>query len=598
MVHKKQKGDLLSILQLPPKFLTTIGCIMAFWKWNWNGTVFPTSILLVCIFILIITMNFATSWAYDTGCSLKIQLSSLWNDSSCQEGDLHSKCCGAAFDAYLYALGQHANQTGKVFLDSTEHRICLSGIKSFKDDIFGCGIENLTSGAGGCSDFLVVDVRNKLRNMLRSLEENCQLQTSGNDWEQSCSLCLRTWETIGGIGSRKINIKAEKIESELCRIAILVTLISSKIENVMYVHRVLRCLGTQHVYTGIWTLIGAIIGIILIIIIIAFLMLRRYFRSAPPKKEVTFGDLLKKTACPRVPIKEVYAATNHLNEMNIIGEGTAGKVYKGTMKNNQHVAIKHIINDDGNMETFIREVTSLSHIRHPNLVTLLGCCVKGDECFLIYELCPNGSLSEWLLGKNKVLSWIQRLEIAIDSARGLWFLHTYPGGCIVHRDIKPTNILLGSKFEAKVSDFGLSKVIEVGETYVSSEVRGTFGYVDPDYQSNHHVNSSGDVYSFGMVLLQILSGRKVINLKLRKPMSLNKVAKALTRDGSITGFVDPKLQGDYSEEAFDFTLKLALSCTSINQQRPSMEEVVKRLEEALLISKERKASTTDKNSNP
>ncbi|XP_027358789.1 probable serine/threonine-protein kinase PBL21 [Abrus precatorius] len=580
---------------------------MASWNWNWNRTVFPTSILLVCMFILINTMKFAISLALDTECSLKIQ---LLNDSSCQEGNwhelMHSKCCGEAFDSYLYALAQHANLTGRVYLDSTEQRNCLSRVKGFKDDIFGCGIENLTSGGGGCSDLLVADVWNKLGNELKSLDEKCQFQTSGNGYEQSCSLCLRPWKTTGETSSRKTNVKAEKIEDDLCRIAVIVTLISSKIENEMYVHTVLRCLGTKHIYIenettqgnqnmesnrGTWILIGATIGVILMIVI-AYSMLRRCFRSAPPRKEVTFGDMLKKTSCPRVHIKEVYAATNHLNEMNIIGEGSAGKVYKGTMRNNQHVAIKHVINDDGNMETFAREVTSLSHVRHPNLVALLGYCVEGDECFLVYELCPNGSLSEWLFGKNKVLSWIQRLEIAIDSARGLWFLHTYAGGCIVHRDIKPTNILLGSKFEAKLSDFGLSKVIEVGETYVSSEVRGTFGYVDPEYQSNHHVNSSGDVYSFGMVLLQILSGKKVINLKLKKPMSLNKMAKAITKGGSITGFVDPKLQGDYSGEAFDFTLKLALSCTSLNQQRPSMEQVVQKLEEALLISKERKASTT------
>ncbi|KAG4914471.1 hypothetical protein JHK87_052028 [Glycine soja] len=520
--------------------------------WNWNRTVFPTSILLVCIFILITTMESATSEAVDTGCSLKIQLSPLLNDSRSEEGDwdeiLHNKCCGAAFDAYIYALGWRANQTGKIYLDSTEQRNCLSRMKSLNDDVFGCGIENLTSGAGGCSDLLVSDVRSRLGNELRSLDENCQ---------QSCSLCLKTWNTIGGTDSRKTNAKTEKIEADLCRIAVLVTLISSKIENVMYVKTVLRCLGAQHIYS------------------------------------VTFGDMLRKTACPRVPIKEVYAATNHLNEMNIIGKGTSGKVYKGTMTNNLNVAIKHIINDDGNVNTFVREITSLSHVRHPNIVALLSYCVEGDERFLVYELCPNGSLSEWLFGKNKVLSWIQRLEIAIDCARGLWFLHTYQGGCIVHRDIKPTNILLGSKFEAKLSDFGLSKVIEVGETYVSSEVRGTFGYVDPEYQSNHHVNSSGDVYSFGMVLLQILSGKKVINLKLKKPMPLNKVAKAFTRDGRITGFADPKLQGEYSEEAFDFALKLALSCTALNQQRPSMEQVVKRLEEALFISKGRKASTPE-----
>ncbi|KAH1192486.1 putative receptor-like protein kinase [Glycine max] len=556
--------------------------------WNWNRTVFPTSILLVCIFILITTMESATSEAVDTGCSLKIQLSPLLNDSRSEEGDwdeiLHNKCCGAAFDAYIYALGWRANQTGKIYLDSTEQRNCLSRMKSLNDDVFGCGIENLTSGAGGCSDLLVSDVRSRLGNELRSLDENCQ---------QSCSLCLKTWNTIGGTDSRKTNAKTEKIEADLCRIAVLVTLISSKIENVMYVKTVLRCLGAQHIYSGIWIVTGAIIGVILIILITACFMSRRYFRSAPPKKEVTFGDMLRKTACPRVPIKEVYAATNHLNEMNIIGKGTSGKVYKGTMTNNLNVAIKHIINDDGNVNTFVREITSLSHVRHPNIVALLSYCVEGDERFLVYELCPNGSLSEWLFGKNKVLSWIQRLEIAIDCARGLWFLHTYQGGCIVHRDIKPTNILLGSKFEAKLSDFGLSKVIEVGETYVSSEVRGTFGYVDPEYQSNHHVNSSGDVYSFGMVLLQILSGKKVINLKLKKPMPLNKVAKAFTRDGRITGFADPKLQGEYSEEAFDFALKLALSCTALNQQRPSMEQVVKRLEEALFISKGRKASTPE-----
>lgn len=113
----------------------------------------------------------------------------------------------------------------------------------------------------------------------------------------------------------------------------------------------------------------------------------------------------------------------------------SGKVYKGMLSNKQPVAIKHIV-DGEDVETFVREVTSLSHIRHPNLVSLLGYCLRKDDCFLVYELCPNGNLSEWLCGKDNVLSWIQRLEIAVDSARGLCFLHTYSEGCIVHRDIK------------------------------------------------------------------------------------------------------------------------------------------------------------------
>ncbi|CAI0386392.1 unnamed protein product [Linum tenue] len=115
----------------------------------------------------------------------------------------------------------------------------------------------------------------------------------------------------------------------------------------------------------------------------------------------------------------------------------AGKVYKGKLSDGQAVAVKHIVSD-GHVETFVREVTSLSHVKHPNLVALTGCCKHEDEYFLVYELCENGNLSEWLYSKSKerTLSWLQRIEIAIDCARGLWFLHTYPGGCIVHRDIK------------------------------------------------------------------------------------------------------------------------------------------------------------------
>ncbi|KAM1300316.1 hypothetical protein ACFX15_011178 [Malus domestica] len=223
----------------------------------------------------------------------------------------------------------------------------------------------------------------------------------------------------------------------------------------------------------------------------------------------------------------------------------------------------------------MREVTSLSDVRHPNLVALLGSCEDVEEYFLVYELCQNGNLSEWLLGKDKNLPWRTRLELAIDSARGLWFLHTYPGGCIVHRDIKPTNILIDENFRSKLSDFGLSKVMDLGQSYVSSEVRGTFDYVDPEYRKNHHVNASGDVYSFGIVFLQLISGCRVINLNSNKPMPLSKMARALTTGGDVTEFADPKLNGEYSG------LKL---------QR-SMEQVVSKLERALDTSTRKQSAS-------
>ncbi|XP_068326603.1 probable serine/threonine-protein kinase PBL28 [Pyrus communis] len=227
----------------------------------------------------------------------------------------------------------------------------------------------------------------------------------------------------------------------------------------------------------------------------------------------TSDDLLsEESGSLKISSKEIYSATGNPSADNFIDQGGAGKVYKGILSNGKHVAVKHIINDDS-VETFICEVTSLSDVRHPNLVALLGSCEGVEEYFLVYEPSQNGDLSEWLFGKDKSLPRITRLELAIDSAGGLWLLQTYPRGCIVHRVIKPTNILIDKNFQVKLSDFELSKIMDLGQSYVSSEVRGTFGYADPEYRKNHHVNASGYVYSFGIVLPQLVSGCRARALK-------------------------------------------------------------------------------------
>ncbi|CAN6727206.1 unnamed protein product [Malus baccata var. baccata] len=388
-------------------------------------------------------------------------------------------------------------------------------MKGIKDDVLSCGIDKLTSGAGGCSDYTKVDVFDNMRNTLENLDEDCKLLGTGekSEQDQACSACLRRWEEI--VASLENESSSSKLEADTCGFAVLVTLTSRRIDDENWVSALYECLGDQklsedvqrssgstgvNLKTGLWILCGGVAGITAIILIATW------------------------TVCRKRTHESILARKD-------------GKVYKGILSNAKHVAVKRIIND-GSVETFMREVTSLSDVRHANLVALLGSCEDVEEYFLVYELCQNGNLSEWLLGKDKNLPWRTRLELVIDSARGLWFLHTYPGGCIVHRDIK---------------------------SYVSSEVRGTFGYVDPEYRKNHHVNASGDVYSFGIVFLQLISGRRVINLNSNKPMPLSKMARALTTGGDVTEFADPKLNGEYSG------LKL---------QR-SMEQVVSKLERAL-----------------
>ncbi|XP_052173874.1 probable LRR receptor-like serine/threonine-protein kinase At1g67720 [Diospyros lotus] len=566
---------------------------------NFHRTMHRKSSSVVSILTLFATVHLVFAQTPASDCVLDIQLPLSGNGSDCTQGNwggfLQDSCCRSVFDGYLRALGQRANQTGQIFLNSTEQAGCLASMESHKQNASDCGIEKLSWGAGGCSDYSVIDVENKLGNQLTTLGQYCRLLGSENESDKTCRACLRSWDELGAPSgnSRDLNV----VEDDICQFAVLVSLTSSRIDEEKWIRALYKCLGEQsHPIDdkggevkknkkGLGIIIGGLVGIIILVGIASWILFRRSIKPDFLREKATSNYLASKDSnSQQMTIKEVYSATNNLSVSNFIGQGIAGKVYKGILSNGQHIAVKHILDDDGHMETFVREVTSLSHVRHPNLVTLLGHCEGQDECFLVFELCHNGNLSEWLFGKEKKLSWRRRLQIAIDCARGLWFLHTYPDGCIVHRDIKPTNILLCTNFEAKLSDFGLSKVMNMGQSFVSSEVRGTFGYVDPEYQKNRRVNSSGDVYSFGIVLLQLLSGQRVINLDLSKPMSIDKMAKVLTRGGKITDFADPKLNGEYSIEAFELVLKLALSCTGLKQQRPSMEEVVVRLEKALDIS--------------
>ncbi|KAH0771600.1 hypothetical protein KY290_015581 [Solanum tuberosum] len=572
----------------------------------------------ICIFNLINTCCLTFSQPSAAECILQLGKFSVPYNVRDEGGNwgsfLNDETCGGPFRDYLYAMGIRANKTGQMYLNSTQQTNCLTKMndEGNRIDAFGCGIEKLTKTGGSCSNFSVNDANIKLGDKLRKLSYNCQFQDTADKRGHLCESCVNSWKDIKEMKSK--NDKYTEAESDICRFAVLVSLTSTRITDQAWLRKLYNCLSNQkqpvnfahtkekeqeeeehseltekHKFRPVISvLIGGILAVLITVFISVWAFIRK--RANVDASEKKFAIDLPKDSSLEVSIEEVYSATNNLNESNFIGEGTAGRVYRGVLPNNQEVAIKHITHEEC-IETFLREVKSLTNVRHPNLVALLGYSKNAKECFLIYEICPYGNLSQWLFANNRVLSWTQRLEIAIDSAKGLLFLHTYHDRSIIHRDIKPTNILLGQNFEAKLSDFGLSKVIDIDESYMISEVRGTYGYIDPEYETNHHVNSAGDVYSFGIVLLQILSGRKVINMNIEKPTRLDKIAKSLLRERRAVDFVDPKLHGDYSTDAFQLTLELAISCIAPKQQRPSIENVVDKLEEALAITRREKAST-------
>ncbi|XP_060970362.1 nodulation receptor kinase-like [Cannabis sativa] len=287
-------------------------------------------------------------------------------------------------------------------------------------------------------------------------------------------------------------------------------------------------------------------------------------------------------------LANIEAATQ--NYRTSIGEGGFGSVYRGTLPDGQNVAVKvrSATSTQGTRE-FENELNLLSTIFHDNLVPLLGYCSENDQQILVYPFMSNGSLQDRLYGeasaRRKKLDWPIRLSIALGAARGLTYLHTY-AGCVIHRDVKSSNILLDQSMNAKVADFGFSKYApQEGDSVVSLEVRGTAGYLDPEYYTTHHLSDKSDVFSFGVVLLEIISGREPLNIRRpRSEWSLVEWAKQHARESNVDEIVDPSIKGGYHAEAMWRVVEVALLCTEpYSTYRPCMADIVRELEDALII---------------
>ncbi|XP_044473999.1 probable LRR receptor-like serine/threonine-protein kinase At1g06840 [Mangifera indica] len=349
-------------------------------------------------------------------------------------------------------------------------------------------------------------------------------------------------------------------------------------------------------------LVGAIAGVVAITTTLTFVVTRTHARSqqSMSRRRLSRKISTKIDGVKAFKFKDLASATDNFNSSTQVGQGGYGRVYRGVLSDNTIVAIKRAeIGSLQGQKEFLTQRKLLSRLHHRNLVALLGYCDEEEEQMLVYEYMPKGNLRHWLSGKDKArLNFSMRLRIALHAAKGILYLHTEANPPVFHRDIKASNILLDSKFIAKVADFGLSRLGPALDdqgtmaTHVSTIVKGTPGYLDPKFLLTHKLTDKSDVYSLGVVFLELLTGMEPIS----HGKNIVREVNAACESGLMLSIIDNRM-GPCPSECLEMFVALALNCChDKTERRPSMLDVARELENILKMMPETDATFSESTS--